>query len=115
GYLQMGLALMGFAEIIRKSLFESELPEFQWMIIIASLALIANSVTLWLINKAKSGEAHIQASSICTSNDIIVNSGVIVAGILVFLTGSKWPDLIIGAIVFGFVMRSSVRILNLSK
>ena len=52
--------------------------------------------------------------NIFTSNDIIVNSGVIAAGILASLLDSKIPDLIIGAIVFSFVIRGSIRILKLS-
>lgn len=115
GYLQMTLAALGFLEVLRRFFGGGNMPEFQWMIIIASLALAANLVTLWLINKAKSREAHMKASSIFTSNDIIVNSGVIIAGTLVYLLGSRWPDLVIGAIVFGFVMRGAVRILKLSK
>jgi Co/Zn/Cd efflux system component len=91
------------------------MPVFQWMIISASIALAGNMATLWLINKANSQEAHMKASSIFTSNDIIVNGGVIVAGILVFIFDSRWPDLLIGAIVFSFVMRGAIRILNLSK
>ena len=42
---------------------------------------------------------------IFTSNDIIINTGVILAGILVLLTQSKYPDLIIGSIVFLIVVR----------
>jgi Co/Zn/Cd efflux system component len=115
GYLQMGLASVGFVEVLRRFLSTSKMPMFQWMVIIASIALVANLITLWLINKAKSQQAHMRASSIFTSNDIIVNGGVILAGALVYLSGSKWPDLIIAAIVFGFVMRGAVRILELSK
>ena len=115
GYLQMGLASLGFLEVLRRFLGVGETPLFQWMIIVASIALVANLVTLWLINKAKSREAHMRASSIFTSNDIIVNSGVITAGILVYFTGSKWPDLVIGAVVFCFVMWGAIRILKLSK
>jgi Co/Zn/Cd efflux system component len=85
------------------------------MIAVALLALIGNLVSLWLINKAKSDEAHMQASAIFTSNDIIVNGGVILAGVLVFWFGSKLPDLIIGAIVFSFVIRGAVRILKIAK
>jgi Co/Zn/Cd efflux system component len=56
-----------------------------------------------------------KASAIFTSNDIIINIGVIVAGILVYLTSSKYPDLIIGTIIFGIVIRGAIRILNLAK
>jgi Co/Zn/Cd efflux system component len=46
---------------------------------------------------------------------IVVNGGVILAGVLVYFLDSKWPDLPIGGIVFAFVMRGAVRILNLAK
>ena len=115
GYLQMGLALLGFAEVIRRFFSSSETPLFKWMIIVSVFALAGNLVSLLLINKAKSEEAHMQASAIFTSNDIIVNGGVIVAGVLVYFLDSKWPDLIIGGIVFSFVMRGALRILKLSK
>ena len=115
GYFQIGLALLGFSEVIRRFFSESETPLFQWMIIVSLLALVGNLVSLWLINKAKSKEAHMQASAIFTSNDIIVNGGVIFAGVLVYFFESKWPDLAIGGIVFAFVMRGAVRILNLAK
>ena len=60
-------------------------------------------------------EAHMKASMIFTSNDVIINTGVIVAGVLVLLTQSKYPDLIIGAIVFLIVVRGAFRILKLGK
>ena len=53
--------------------------------------------------------------AIFTSNDIIVNDGVILAGVLVYFLNSKCPDLAIGAIVFTFVMRGAVRILKIAK
>ena len=115
GYFQMGLALLGLSEVLRRFFSESATPLFQWMIIISVLALIGNLVSLWLINKAKSDEAHMQASAIFTSNDIIVNGGVILAGVLVYFLDSKWPDLAIGGIVFAFVMRGAIRILKLAK
>ena len=56
-----------------------------------------------------------QASMIFTSTDVIVNLGVIVAGVIVYLTASKLPDLTIGTIVFALVARGAYRILRLSK
>ena len=115
GFFQMGLALLGFSEVLRRFFTQSETPLFQWRIIVSLLALVGNLVSLWLINKAKSKEAHMQASAIFTSNDIIVNGGVILAGVLVYFLESKWPDLAIGGIVFAFVTRGAVRILKLAK
>jgi Co/Zn/Cd efflux system component len=115
GYFQITLALFGLVEVFRRFFGMESLPVFQTMIVISLLALIANSISLYLIQKSKSKEAHIQASSIFTSNDIIINIGVIVAGVLVYFTQSKYPDLIIGIIIFGIVIRGALRILKLAK
>jgi len=115
GLLQMLLALVGFSEVIRRFFYSETMPDFKTMIIVAAVALVANVVCLWLIQKARSEEAHMQASAIFTSNDIIVNGGVITAGLLVYWLGSPWPDLLVGGIVFGFVMRGALRILKLSQ
>lgn len=115
GYFQMALATLGFMEVFRRFLTSSETPLFQWMIIVSLFALAGNLASLWLINKAKSKEAHMQASAIFTSNDIIVNGGVILAGVLVYFLDNKWPDLVIGAIVFTFVMRGAIKILKIAR
>ena len=85
------------------------------MIIVSVMALIANVLCLYLLQKNKSKEAHMQASMIFTSNDVIINSGVIIAAILVKLINSSYPDLIIGALVFLIVAKGAYRILKLAK
>ena len=113
GYLQLLLATAGFIEVLRRFLGYEEMPNFRTMIIISVLALGANAYTLYLLQKSKNKEAHIKASTICTSTDVITNAGVIVAGILVYFTASNLPDLIMGAIVFIIVGIASYRILQL--
>lgn len=115
GYFQMVLAVFGLVEVIRRFLGFEEVPAFQTMISISILALIGNAASLFLLQKQKSKEAHMQASVIFTSNDVIVNLGVIVAGIAVYFTKSKYPDLIVGSIVFILVANGALRILKLAK
>lgn len=115
GYFQLLLAILGFVEVIRRFLGFEETPVFQTMIVVSILALIGNAFCLYLLQKSKSKEAHMQASMIFTSNDIIVNLGVVVAGGLVYLTNSKYPDLIVGTIVFAIVAQGAYKILKLSK
>ncbi len=115
GYFQMALALFGIIEVIRRFLGIEEVPEFQLMIIISLFALVGNAVSLYLLQKSKSKEVHMQASVIFTSNDVIVNIGVILAGAIVYFTNSKYPDLIVGSIVFVLVAKGAIRILKLSK
>jgi Co/Zn/Cd efflux system component len=115
GYLQLALAVLGFAEVIRRFVGHGETPDFHLMIIISLLALAGNAICLYLLQKSKSQEAHMQASVIFTSTDVIVNVGVIIAGVIVYLTASRLPDLTIGTLVFILVGRGAYRILQLSK
>ncbi len=115
GYFQIALALLGFIEVVRRFFGIEEMPEFGTMIVISILALIANGFCLFLLQKSKSQEAHIQASQIFTSNDVIINLGVITAGILVNWLDSNKPDLIIGTIVFVVVVQGAIKILRLGK
>ncbi|RMH62458.1 MAG: cation transporter [Calditrichaeota bacterium] len=115
GYFQMTLAALGFLEVVRRFIGLEEMPDFRLMILISILALIANGYCLYLLQKSKSREAHMQASMIFTSNDVIINTGVIIAGILVLALNSGLPDLIVGAIVFVIVLRGAVSILKLGR
>ena len=115
GYFQIILAIIGVIEVIRRFLGYEELPVFSTMIIVSIFALIANGFCLYILQKSKSKEAHMQASMIFTSNDVVINLGVIIAGTLVYSFNSGLPDLIIGIIVFGLVIQGAFRILKLSK
>ncbi len=115
GYLQLILTFFGFIEVLRRFVGLEVMPNFITMIIVSILALIGNGLCLYLLQKGKSKEAHMQASMIFTSNDIIVNLGVIVSGGLVYLTNLKYPDLIVGIFVFFIVGQGAFKILKLSK
>jgi Co/Zn/Cd efflux system component len=115
GYVQILLALIGITEVFRRFFFKEELPNYQTMIIVSAFALLANWLCLYLLQKSKSDEAHMKASMIFTSNDIIINAGVILAGVSVSLFSNRLPDLVIGTAVFVIVLRGAFRILKLAK
>ncbi|MEQ8218671.1 MAG: cation transporter [Arenibacter sp.] len=114
GYFQILLAVIGFGEVLRRFFGAEQLPNFATMILVSVFALIANGICLYLLQKSKSkDEAHMKASMIFTSNDVIINLGVIMAGFLVKVLNSNKPDLIIGTIVFILVIQGARRILKL--
>lgn len=116
GYFQITLAIIGFVEVLRRFFGADKLPDFSTMIIVSIFALIANGICLYILQKSKSKEeAHMKASMIFTSNDVVINMGVIIAGLLVNWLNSSKPDLIIGTIVFVLVIQGAFRILKLSK
>ena len=116
GYFQITLAIIGFVEVLRRFFGTEKLPDFSTMIIVSSFALIGNAACLYLLQKSKSKEeAHMKASMIFTSNDVIINLGVIIAGVLVNWLNSNKPDLIIGTIVFIVVILGARKILQFGK
>ena len=116
GILQISLALLGFSEVVRRILLDERFPDATTMIMISLLALVANAFCLVILQKSSSKEeARIKASLIFTSNDIIINLGVILAGIMVLWFNSNLPDLIIGSLVFLLVIRGGTRILKLGR
>jgi Co/Zn/Cd efflux system component len=116
GYLQIILAIIGFVEVLRRVIGAEDVPDFKTMIVVSIFALMANGACLYLLQLSKSKkDAHMQASIIFTSNDVIINVGVIVAALFVNWTNTNLPDLIIGSIVFIIVLRGAYRILKLSK
>jgi cation transport ATPase len=112
GILQVILAAGVLVEVGRRFLFGSD-PQSLMMMTVASVALIANISCLLLIAKHREGGAHMKASWIFSANDVVINLGVILAGLLVAWTGSNYPDLIIGGIVGAIVLMGAKRILAL--
>ena len=112
GVLQLLLAVGALAEVVRRVLFGSE-PEAPLMISVAAVALAANATSMWLLARHRGGGAHMKASWIFTTNDVIANLGVIAAAVLVRLLNSPVPDLVVATIIALVVLNGAVRILRL--
>lgn len=112
GWLQALLAAGVLFEVARRFWAGTE-PMSTLMIVMASVALIANTLCLYLISQSRSDGAHMKATKIFSTNDVLANLGVIVAGGLVAWTGSGYPDLVIGGIIGIIVLDGARRILAL--
>ena len=109
GVLQIALGLGVLVEVMRRAVFGSE-PTSHLMIGAGTVALVANLICLRLISKHRDGGAHMRASWIFSKNDVIANTGVIIAGVLVVTLGSRVPDLVVGSIVAVVVVRGGMQI-----
>lgn len=98
-------------EVGHRFLVGSE-PQSVLMVFIGGVALVANLSCLALLSKHREGEVHMRASWIFSTNDVLANLGVIVAGILVASFGSALPDLIIGFVIAMVVVRGGLRIIS---
>ena len=111
GYLQIILGLGVLFEVVRRVVFGSE-PQSMLIVVVGAVALLANIICLTLISKHKNAGVHMRASWIFSTNDVIANLGVIISGVLVSIVGSRYPDLIVGALISIVVIRVGLKILK---
>ncbi len=111
GYFQMALALIVALDISRRAVFGSE-PEPAYMVLIGLVALAANVVCLKLIARYRDGGVHMRAGWIFSKNDVIANVGVVLSGGLVYVTGVRWPDLVVGIAIAYIVFRGALAIIE---
>ncbi|RYD19615.1 MAG: cation transporter [Verrucomicrobiaceae bacterium] len=111
GTLQILIAVGILVDIVRRILGGSE-PVSALMLGISIVALAANIYSLRKISEHRDGGVHMRASWIFSKNDVIANCGVILAAVLVYLTHSNLPDIVIGCLITLVVLRGGIEILR---
>ncbi len=90
-------------------------PEATVMSTIGVLALFANVIVAIALFKYRSGDSNMRSIWLCSRNDAIGNIAVIAAGIAVFFTASRWPDLIVALIIASLAITSALQIIKLAR
>jgi cation diffusion facilitator family transporter len=89
-------------------------PRAEVMGLVGFLALAANVGSVLILMRYKEGDANVRSVWLCSRNDAIGNVAVMLAAAGVWITATKWPDLIVAALMAGVVVTSSVQILRQS-
>lgn len=71
------------------------------------LALTANLCCLALLWRFRARDVNMSSTFECSRNDVIANLGVLLAAAGVWLTGTAWPDLLVGVLVAAVFLRSA--------
>lgn len=66
---------------------------------VSVLALLANLTCFVLLLKHRSEDINMHSVWLCSRNDVIGNIGVLFAAGLVTLTGTFWPDVVVGGLL----------------
>lgn len=110
GVVMTALALYVIFELVLK-LSSPGVLDGQVITIIGFIALLANGVCFWLLSRYRQGDINMRSAWVCSRNDMVANGGVIVAGALVLFLGSPWPDIVVGALIAGLILTSSVKVI----
>jgi len=90
-------------------------PAAQTMSLIGFLALMANLTSLLILMRWRDGDSNVRSVWLCSRNDAIGNVGVIIAGIVVGITGAAWPDLLVALLLATLFLRSAVSIVSQAR
>ena len=89
-------------------------PRADVMGVIGFLALAANVLSVLILLPYKDGDANVRSVWLCSRNDAIGNVAVMQAALAVWVTATRWPDLIVAAVMAGLFLNSSAQIVRQS-
>ena len=87
-------------------------PGGMLMMAMAFVAGLVNLYCLRLLQKVENKDVNMRAATTFSFNDFISNGGIIIAGIVVLITGANWPDLGVGIAVACIALYGGVQILR---
>jgi cation diffusion facilitator family transporter len=87
-------------------------PRAEVMGVVGFMALAANVASVLILARYKDGDANVRSVWLCSRNDAIGNVAVMIAALGVWGTATRWPDLIVAAIMAGLFLYSSAQILR---
>lgn len=99
------------AQVIHR-LIDPVIPSYEIMSIFSIAGLLANGLCLLLLWRHRTDDINMSSVFECSRNDIASNLSVIVAAAGVWVFGSGWPDIIVGALLAALLLRSSARVIG---
>ncbi|HSV81913.1 MAG TPA: cation transporter [Ramlibacter sp.] len=90
-------------------------PEPVTMGVVGALALAANLAVALLLYAYREGDANMRSVWLCTRNDAIGNVAVLLAALGVFGTGTRWPDLLVAAVMAGLSLSAGLSVLRQAR
>ena len=111
-----GISLAVFGSLTFAStiwaIWTDNLPESSIMGGISILALSVNLLSVVLLTQYRDGDANVRSVWLCSRNDAIGNLAVMGAAIAVYVTETKWPDLLVALLMSGLFCQSAFLILR---
>jgi Co/Zn/Cd efflux system component len=111
GLIMAFLGLSVLVQAIYKILHPS-IPAPYTMGTVGLMALTANAICLVLLWKSRSDDLNMHSVWLCSRNDIVANAGVLAAALGVRALHNIWPDVLVGLVIAGIFIRSSLAVLQ---
>lgn len=85
-------------------LLEPEPVKSVTVMVVAAIGILVNGATAWLFASGQKGDINIRGAYLHMIADAAISAGVVVAGLLILLTGWLWVDPLTSLIVVGVIV-----------
>jgi Co/Zn/Cd efflux system component len=82
---------------------------------IGLLAMVANVFCLLLLWRRRADDINMRSAWLCSRNDVVANGGVLMAAAAVALTGSMWPDIVVGLAIAAIFLTSAGSVIRRAR
>lgn len=111
GVIMAVFGLGVLAEVVYK-LTTGVVPAPGVMSLVGLIALAANVFCLVLLSRHRGDDINMRSAWLCSRNDVIANVSVVLAAGGVALTGSMWPDVLVGLAIATMFANSAFRVIR---
>lgn len=88
------------------------IPVVSAMAGVGALALAANTICFALLWRHRTSDINFRSTWLCSRNDLVANSAVIMAAFLVARFQSVWPDVLVGGGIAGLFLWTAFSVLR---
>jgi len=112
--LVKSIVMLGFGILtgvyVFQNMFTGYVPDYAPITYVGVFVLIGNIISAILLLYYRHKDINLKSAYICCRNDVISSIGIIIAGLLIMLTKSNIPDIIIGGSIAILICYSAVGI-----
>jgi len=112
--LMLALAALALVQGVH-NVMENQTPHFITMGWVGALALCVNMSSAYLLYSTRNRDSNMRSVWLCSRNDAIANLAIIIAALLVYITGTLWPDLVVALVIAWLGASSAVMIMRDAK
>ena len=114
GLIMAAFGIGVLVEVVVKLLW-GLVPSAEVMGGIGVLALAANGICLAFLWRRRTDDINMRSAWVCSLNDVAGNTAVLIASAVVALTGSGWPDIIVGLLIAAMFGTSAFSVIRSAK
>lgn len=74
------------------------------VMLVASIGIVINGITAWLFARGRKGDINIRGAYLHMAADAAVSAGVVIAGLLIGITGWLWLDPVTSLVIVAVIL-----------